>query len=145
VGLVARILTAYREADKALKASTSMALLPALSDARQQLDGLVYPGFVSATGLAQLRHLPRYLGGISARIPKLVDNPGRDRVWMNEVQAATARFTDAGGTIPLLADSPANLARARWLLEELRISLFAQELKAAEPVSLQRIHRVLAG
>ncbi|HYI34744.1 MAG TPA: ATP-dependent RNA helicase HrpA, partial [Glaciibacter sp.] len=47
VGLVARILTAYREADKALKASTSMALLPALSDARQQLDGLVYPGFVS--------------------------------------------------------------------------------------------------
>lgn len=145
VGLVARTLAAHREADKALKASTSLALLPALSDARQQLDGLVYPGFVSATGLAQLRHLPRYLGGISARIPKLVDNPGRDRVWMNEVQAATARFTDAGGTIPLPADAPAHLVRARWLLEELRISLFAQELKAAEPVSLQRIQRVLAG
>jgi ATP-dependent helicase HrpA len=145
VGLVARILAAHRESDKSLKASTSMALLPALSDARQQLDGLVYMGFVSATGLAQLRHLPRYLGGISARIPKLVDNPGRDRVWMNEVQAATARFTDAGGTIPLPADAPAQLVRARWLLEELRISLFAQELKAAEPVSLQRIQRVLAG
>ena len=61
-GLVARILTASRAADKLLKASTSMALLPALSDARQQLEGLVYPGFVSATGLTQLRHLPRYLG-----------------------------------------------------------------------------------
>lgn len=145
VGLVARILTAYRAADKTLKGSTSLALLPALSDARQQLDGLVFSGFVSATGLPQLRHLPRYLGGISARIPKLVDNPGRDRVWMNEVQAATTRFTDAGGTIPLAASAPANLVRARWLLEELRISLFAQELKAAEPVSLQRIQRVLAG
>jgi ATP-dependent helicase HrpA len=144
VGLVARILVASRAADKALKASTSMALLPALSDARMQLAGLVHPGFVSATGLAQLRHVPRYLGGITARIGKLVDNPGRDRVWMNEVQAATAAFTAAGGVIPLAPQTPAHLVRARWMLEELRISLFAQELKAAESVSLQRIQKVLA-
>ena len=145
VGLVARILTASRAAEKALKAATSMALLAPLGDARAQLDGLVYPGFVSATGLSQLRHLPRYLGGISARIQKLQDNPGRDRVWMNEVQSALAKFTDAGGTIPLAADAPANLVRARWMIEELRISLFAQELKAAESVSLQRIQKALAG
>lgn len=145
VGLVARILTASRVADKALKAATSMALLPGISDARQQLAALVYPGFVSETGLAQLRHLPRYLGGISARIPKLVDNPSRDRVWMNETQAATTRFENAGGTMPLQADAAAPVARARWMIEELRISLFAQELKAAESVSLQRIQKVLAG
>ncbi|TFD85051.1 ATP-dependent RNA helicase HrpA [Cryobacterium psychrotolerans] len=145
VGLVARVLAASRAADKLLKASTSMALLPALSDARQQLEGLVYPGFVSATGLAQLRHLPRYLAGITARITKLIDNPSRDRVWMNEVQAATARFTDAGGAIPLPPSAPAHLVRVRWMIEELRISLFAQELKAAESVSLQRIQKVLAG
>jgi ATP-dependent helicase HrpA len=145
VGLVARILAASRAADKALKASTSMALLPALSDAREQLAGLVYPGFVSDTGLTQLRHLPRYLAGITARIEKLADNPGRDRVWMNEVQAATAKYTNAGGTIPLAPHAPANLVRARWMLEELRISLFAQELRAAETVSLQRIQKVLAG
>ncbi|WP_104162617.1 ATP-dependent RNA helicase HrpA [Cryobacterium sp. N22] len=143
VGLVARILTASRAADKALKASTSMALLAALTDAREQLNGLVYPGFVSATGLAQLRHLPRYLGGISARIDKLLDNPNRDRVWMNEVQSATARFADAGGRIPLPAEAAPNLVRARWMIEELRISLFAQELRAAESVSLQRIQKVL--
>jgi ATP-dependent helicase HrpA len=145
VGLVARILAASRAADKALKASTSMALLPALSDAREQLAGLVYPGFVSGTGLTRLRHLPRYLGGITARIAKLVDNPSRDRVWMNEVQAATARFENAGGRIPLPADAPPSLVRARWMIEELRISLFAQELRAAETVSLQRIQKVLAG
>ncbi|MBG6213375.1 ATP-dependent helicase HrpA [Cryobacterium sp. CAN_C3] len=145
VGLVARILTASRTADKALKAATSMALLPGISDARQQLTALVYPGFVSATGLAQLRHLPRYLGGVSARVPKLVDNPSRDRVWMNETQAATTRFENAGGTMPLQADAAAPVVRARWMIEELRISLFAQELKAAESVSLQRIQKVLAG
>ncbi|NYJ18341.1 ATP-dependent helicase HrpA [Leifsonia psychrotolerans] len=144
VGLVARILTASRVADKALKAATSMALLPAISDAREQLTGLVYPGFVSATGLAQLRHLPRYLGGITARVGKLAENPGRDRVWMNEVQAATAKFATAGGTIPLPATAAPNLVRARWMIEELRISLFAQELKAAESVSLQRIQKVLS-
>ncbi|MEC5184012.1 ATP-dependent helicase HrpA [Cryobacterium sp. MP_3.1] len=144
VGLVARVLTASRAADKALKASTSMALLAALTDAREQLNGLVYPGFVSATGLAQLRHLPRYLGGITARIDKLLDNPNRDRVWMNEVQSATAKFTDAGGRIPLPETAAPNLVRARWMIEELRISLFAQELRAAESVSLQRIHKVLA-
>ncbi|PXA68400.1 ATP-dependent RNA helicase HrpA [Cryobacterium arcticum] len=144
VGLVARVLTASRAADKALKASTSMALLAALTDAREQLNGLVYPGFVSATGLAQLRHVPRYLGGITARIEKLLDNPNRDRVWMNEVQAATVKFTDAGGRIPLPADAAPNLVRARWMIEELRISLFAQELRAAESVSLQRIQKVLA-
>ncbi len=145
VGLVARILTASRVAEKALKASTSMALLAPLGDARAQLDGLVYPGFVSATGLSQLRHVPRYLAGITARIQKLLDNPNRDRVWMNEVQAALAKFTDAGGTIPLAADAPANLVRARWMIEELRISLFAQELKAAESVSMQRIQKALVG
>ena len=145
VGLVARILTASRAADKALKAATSMALLPGISDARQQLTALVYPGFVSETGLTQLRHLPRYLGGISARVPKLVDNPSRDRVWMNETQAATTRFENAGGTMPVKADATAPVLRARWMIEELRISLFAQELKAAESVSLQRIQKVLAG
>ncbi|TDW29369.1 DUF3418 domain-containing protein [Cryobacterium psychrophilum] len=145
VGLVARILAASRTADKALKAATSMALLPGISDGRGQLAALVYPGFVSQTGLAQLRHLPRYLGGISARIPKLVDNPGRDRVWMNEAQAATTRFEKAGGAMPLAPDAAAHLVRARWMIEELRISLFAQELRAAESVSLQRIQKVLAG
>ena len=145
VSLVARILATARAADKALKASTSMALLPALTDARAQLAGLVFPGFVRATGLVQLRHLPRYLAGITARIVKLGDNPSRDRVWMNESQAATGRFETAGGTIPLQPNSAVNLVRARWLIEELRISLFAQELKAAEPVSLQRIHKALTG
>ncbi|MFF2272502.1 ATP-dependent RNA helicase HrpA [Agromyces sp. NPDC058136] len=145
VSLVASALVALRNAEKAVKSATSLALLPALGDARAQLDGLVFTGFVSRTGLERLRHVPRYLEGVTMRVAKLEQNPGRDRVWMNEVQAALGRFADAGGTIPLAPDAPAHLVRARWLIEELRISLFAQELRAAESVSLQRITKVLAG
>ena len=62
---------------------------------------------------------------------------------MTEVQTATARYELAGGRLPLAPHSSPALVRARWLLEELRISLFAQHLGTAEPVSLQRIVRVL--
>jgi ATP-dependent helicase HrpA len=145
VSLVSRILSAARAADKALSSATNMTLLAALTDAREQLSGLVHNGFVSATGLEQLRHLPRYLAGITWRIERLPDNPARDRVWMTEVQTATARFADAGGRIPLAPNSPPSVVHARWMLEELRVSLFAQQLGTAETVSLQRIQKVLSG
>lgn len=145
VKTVTTILTTARGVEKALKASTSMALLPALTDAREQLSGLVYPGFVSATGIERLRHLPRYLGAITERFGKIGENVGRDRVWLNEVQAAQELYRAAGGVVPLPAHAPENLARARWMIEELRVSFFAQGLGTAESVSLQRIRKVLAG
>ncbi|MCU1569478.1 MAG: ATP-dependent helicase HrpA [Naasia sp.] len=144
VALLARILPAAREAEAAVKAATSMALLPALTDARAQLAALVHPGFVSATGLPQLGRLPVYLAGVTHRIAKLRENPNRDRVWMNEVQTATERYLAAGGTLPLQPDADPRLAAVRWMLEELRISLFAQPLGAQGPISAQRITRALA-
>ncbi|PPF77838.1 ATP-dependent RNA helicase HrpA [Rathayibacter rathayi] len=141
VKTVTTILTTARGVEKALKASTSMALLPALTDAREQLSGLVYPGFVSATGVERLRHLPRYLAAITERFGKIAENVGRDRVWLNEVRAAQELYRSAGGVLPLPAHD--RLARARWLLEELRVSLFAQSLGTAESASLQRIRKVL--
>ncbi|NQX11008.1 ATP-dependent RNA helicase HrpA [Microbacteriaceae bacterium VKM Ac-2855] len=145
VKTITTIIVASRTVEKTLKASSSMALLPALSDAKEQLGGLVYPGFVSATGLDRLRHLPRYLGGITERFGKIGENLGRDRVWMNEVQAALEVYRTAGGSLPLPSHAPAAIERARWLIEELRISFFAQSLGTAESVSLQRIRKVLAG
>ena len=144
VGLLANILAASREAEKAIKSASSLALLSPLADAREQLDALIFPGFVSATGLPQLRRLPVYVAGISHRVGKVAENLGRDRVWMGEVQAATENYRSAGGTIPVEADAPAHLVRARWLIEELRLSLFAQHLGTAEPVSLPRIQKTLA-
>jgi ATP-dependent helicase HrpA len=144
VTAVTSILSAARDAERALKGATSMALLPALTDAREQLSALLPSGFVSATGLERLRHVVRYVRGITARISKLPTDVARDRVWMNDVAAATARYTAAGGTLPLRPDAPEHVVRARWLLEEYRISLFAQHLGTAETVSLQRITKALA-
>lgn len=145
VGLVARILRLAREADKAISKAASLALMSPLADARAQLEALVPAGFVSATGLDRLRHLPRYLEGIALRVRKLQGDPGRDRRFMTEYEGALATFERAGGTIPLAPDPGERIVRARWLLEELRIGLFAQELRAAEPVSPQRIAKALAG
>ncbi|MDR6971200.1 ATP-dependent RNA helicase HrpA [Leifsonia shinshuensis] len=148
VALVTRILTAARAAEKAISSVTALTYLPALNDAKGQLAGLVWadpkgPGFVSATGLEQLRHLPRYLAGISQRMQALPTNPGRDRAWQTQVETAVALYTDAGGRIPLAPGSPPPIVHARWMLEEFRVSLFAQSLGTAETVSLPRIRKVL--
>jgi ATP-dependent helicase HrpA len=145
VSLVSTILIAAREVEKAITAASSVALLSPLADTREQLGDLVSAGFVSATGLAQLRRLPVYLKGILHRLGTLADNVGRDRVWMSEVRTATERYREAGGTLPLTPDATPRIRRARWLLEELRLSLFAQQLGTSEAVSLQRIVKALAG
>ncbi len=143
VSLLAATIAAGREADQAITAATSMSLLGPLTDARAQLDALVFPGFVAATGLTRLPRLPVYLRGISYRVGKLSENPGRDRVWMTDVHTAIERYTAAGGTLPAATDAPDRLVQARWMLEELRLSLFAQPLGAVGPVSLQRITKLL--
>ncbi|GAB2468114.1 ATP-dependent helicase HrpA [Conyzicola lurida] len=145
VAQVSAILLAARAAEKLISQTSSMALLSPLSDAREQVGDLVYPGFVAATGTAQLRRLPVYLAALSHRITRLAENLGRDRAWLLEVQEATQRYISAGGDLPLPVDAPEHLRHARWMLEELRVSLFAQHLPTAEPVSLQRITKVLAG
>jgi ATP-dependent helicase HrpA len=138
-------MVSWRAADKALKDATGMAVIAQVADARAQLDALVGPGFVGQTGLARLQHLPRYIAGIRARAEKLSDNPHRDRAWMAEIQAATERYTAAGGTIPIDPHGPEKLVHARWMLEEFRVSLFATQLGTSESVSMQRITKVLAG
>ena len=108
-----------------------------------QRQALVYRGFVSTTGTARLAHLPRYLQAALERVRQLGENPGRDRQRMTEYERSLAAFTQAGGTIPLPTDASASLHHARWLLEELRVSLWAQQLGTAEPVSAQRIAKAL--
>ena len=144
VGLTSSVLSAARDAEKAISTASNIALIAPLADVREQLDALVFPGFVARTGLAQLRRVPVYLAGIRHRVEKLAENLGRDRVWMSEVQTATARYRAAGGELPPHPDAPPALVHARWLLEELRLSLFAQHLGTTEPVSLPRITKLLA-
>ncbi|MFE5407888.1 ATP-dependent RNA helicase HrpA [Microbacterium sp. NPDC056569] len=143
VSLTARILTGARDVERSMRDANSLTLLGALNDVKGQLAGLVFPGFVSRTGTARLAHLPRYLRGALDRVLALADNPGRDRQRMTEFERAATVFAEAGGAIPTADDAPSPLVHARWLLEEYRVSLFAQSLGTAEPVSLQRIQKSL--
>ena len=143
ISLTARVLDGARAARKSIDSAKSIQVLGQVADAAKQLDGLVYDGFVSRTGLTQLERLPVYLEGVVLRMRGLTEQPGRDRAWQNDIDRAQAVFADAGGTIPLPADAPDRLLRARWQLEELRISLFAQHLRTAEPISLQRFQKML--
>lgn len=144
VALVSRILVAAREADRAISTASSLQLMSALADARSQLEALVPSGFVSATGLERLRHLPRYLEAITVRVRRMQENPGRDRQWLTEFDQARSAYEKAGGTVPIDPEADPTLVRVRWLLEELRVGLFAQELRTAETVSVKRIVKALA-
>ncbi len=143
IALTARVLEAARQARKAIDQAKSLQVLSQVSDAATQLDGLVFDGFVSRTGVARLTRLPVYLDAIRHRMQQLTAQPGRDRAWQNEVDQALRLFGEAGGQIPLPADAPRHVEQARWLIEELRVSLFAQHLRTAEPASLQRVQKAL--
>ena len=150
IALTAKVLNDARLANKAIDGAKSLHVLGQVTDAKSQLNGLVYAsqnggGFVSHAGLDRLERLPVYLQAILVRMKALTEHPGRDRAWQNDIDRALAMFADAGGQIPLPPDAPEHLVRARWLIEELRVSLFAQQLRTAEPVSLQRVQKVLAG
>jgi ATP-dependent helicase HrpA len=96
----------------------------------------VHPGFLTATGREQLLHLPRYLEAIDRRLDKLVRDPHRDRALMARVALAEQALErlQARRTGP-------EVAQLRWLVEELRVSLFAQSLGTPRPVSEQRVMR----
>ncbi len=145
VSLVARILTKSREVERGIKSQNSLALLGPLNDIRTQLSGLLHPGFISAAGAERLTHFPRYLEAMVDRLKTLASEPGKDRARMTEYERIAKAFEDAGGTIPLPADAPPPLVEVRWLLEEYRVSVFAQRLGTAQPVSPQRIMKALSG
>jgi ATP-dependent helicase HrpA len=143
VALITKVLTAAREVDRAITAASSLAFMGPLTDSRGQLQALVHPGFAGLAGLAHLRRMPVYLAGIQHRVARLADNPGRDRAWQTEVEQAVNLYLDAGGSLPLTPGTPARLVAVRWMIEELRLSLFAQHLGAAGPVSVPRIRKAL--
>ncbi len=106
---------------------------PAHLDMKEQLSHLVYPGFISDTGLVRLKHYPRYLKTMIARIEKL-PNP-RDAQLLAELSERWQRYLRLGRKNP-------EFDEYRWMVEELRVSLFAQELRTPMPVSGKRLDKL---
>lgn len=144
VATVARIMRGVRDVDVAISEASSANLIAPLSEVRDQVGALVYPGFVAVTDTAHLRRIPVYLAAAAQRVARLREDPGRDRHASVDVTAAVDAYRKAGGSIPATADQAAGLTKVRWMLEELRVSAFAQKLGTDGPVSLTRVNKALA-
>jgi ATP-dependent helicase HrpA len=136
--LLATIVQEAAAAQKKLGGARSHAA--ACADIEQQLGRLFSRGFVTATPAAQLAHYPRYLKAIAARLDKLKAEPARDAQRMAEIAALQTPFLRELAARKGKADP--RLEEFRWLLEELRVSLFAQELRTPMPVSVKRLQKV---
>jgi ATP-dependent helicase HrpA len=115
------------------------AVAPALADMLAQFAGLIYPGFVSATGARRLPDLSRYLRAIVRRLDKLAGEQARDAERMAAVHRAARAYEARLQELPPEARSRSDVQAVRWLIEELRVSLFAQILGTPVPVSEKRI------
>ncbi|MBI0327890.1 ATP-dependent RNA helicase HrpA [Burkholderia plantarii] len=136
--LVGQILTEYVGLAKKLAQAKSFGA--AHADMVAQLGALVGKRFVIDTPYPQLAHFPRYLKGIALRIDKLKADPARDARQLAELAPLAQHYQRALSQRGGAADG--RLTEFRWLLEELRISLFAQELRTPMPVSVKRLHKV---
>ncbi|WP_290901225.1 ATP-dependent RNA helicase HrpA [Aquabacterium sp.] len=138
--LAGTVLTEYAAATRKLKDAKPPK--DVAEDIAAQLQRLMPKRFVASTPYAQLQHFPRYLKGITLRLDKLKGDPARDAQRLTELkpldQRHTRRLAELKGT------HDARLDEFRWLLEELRISLFAQELRTPQPVSVKRLEKTWA-
>ncbi len=138
-------LVAAHDVDRRLSGRAELVLLPALSDMRTQWHRLVFPGFVVNAGPASLRHYPRYFAAMAERLDKLAADPGRDRVLMASMSGVQAAYQAAVDSLPDHSGASDSLREVRWMLEELRVSIWAQHLRTPRPVSVQRLERALRG
>ncbi len=143
---VGQVLEAAHEAEARLQGAVRPApvLEAAFADAREQLAALIYRGFVSETGLARLPDLARYLRAIRRRLDTAAEDPRRDAERMAAVHRVTDAYGRAVEQLPPARRSGADVRAVGWMIEELRVSLFAQVLGTSGPVSEKRIQAALA-
>ncbi|MBL0919349.1 MAG: ATP-dependent RNA helicase HrpA [Hydrogenophaga sp.] len=134
------VLTEFAAAQRKLKDAKPPA--DVATDIAQQLQRLVGKRFLTDTPYAQLQHLPRYLKAVQLRLDKLRADPARDATRLAELRPQEQRFWRLVAERKGVQD--ARLQELRWLLEELRVSFFAQELRTPQPVSLKRLDKAWA-
>ncbi|MGH3242077.1 MAG: ATP-dependent RNA helicase HrpA [Spirillospora sp.] len=144
VAIVERVLAEAHEVDRRVRGTASLTLVPALTDIRARLAALIHPGFVTATGWARLPDLPRYLRALQVRLDKLPENPGRDRLLSGQVDVLAQEYEQALRRLHPSRREDESATQIRWMLEELRVSLFAQQLGTRFPVSDKRIRKAMA-
>lgn len=139
--LVLRILQQQHELKKRLKGRIDLSVAFALTDIKNQLQTLIYPGFVRNTPYQWLEQYPRYLTAIAQRLDKVGSQAQRDKVWTLELQGYQEQLNKRAAQHQAEGKHDPELTLYRWMLEEYRVSLFAQQLGTQMPVSDKRLKK----
>ncbi|HDY84785.1 MAG TPA: DUF3418 domain-containing protein, partial [Methylophaga sp.] len=133
---IAHPLTEYHAIAKRLSGKMPLTAINAVKDIREQLNHLLYQGFVHNTADEALKRLPAYFQAIGQRLDKLTSDPTRDKQWTIDIAPHWQRYLNNVGK-----RNSDEFELYRWMLEEYRISLFAQGIKTAYPISAKRLEK----
>ncbi|MEK6169618.1 ATP-dependent RNA helicase HrpA [Vibrio cholerae] len=136
---VETILTTAYNINKRLKGKVDFTMAFALSDVKAQIEGLIFSGFATECGWKRLPDILRYMRAIERRMEKLLVDPNKDRLHMLKIESVANKYKELLNKIPKGMAIPDNVREIRWMLEELRVSYFAQQLGTPYPVSDKRI------
>ncbi|GAB3355341.1 ATP-dependent RNA helicase HrpA [Modestobacter lapidis] len=143
---VETVLTEAREVAVAIGAAPARRVPDAaIADLRRQMGGLLHRGFVTDAGRRRLPDVVRYLKAMAYRLEKLPANAARDALWMAQVTAVTEEYEQLRARVPATGAPGDPVARVRWMVEELRVGLFAQGIGTSRPVSEQRVYKAIDG
>lgn len=143
VGQVEKLLTAAHDVRRALPGKPGPALEPAVRDIKAQFARLLPPGFVARAGERRLKDLTRYVTAIARRLDNLPRDVDADTGRMIRVHAVEQAFGELVRALPSARTQQPDVHDIAWFIEELRVSLWAQQLGTARPVSEQRIYRAI--
>ena len=140
---VEQILTLTHQLNQRLKGKMDFTMAFALSDMKSQISGLIYQGFVQKSGYARLPDLLRYLQAIDKRMDKLAQDVNRDRAAMLRVEQVQQAYQQLLAKLPKSKPISDEVAEIRYMIEELRVSLFAQQLGTKYQVSEKRVLAII--
>lgn len=140
---VEELLTTAFNINKRLKGRVDLTMAFALSDIKAQLEGLIFKGFATECGWKRLPDILRYMRAIERRLEKLPIDPNKDRVHILKVESMVNEYKELLNKIPKGQPIPENVKEIRWMIEELRVSYFAQQLGTPYPISDKRIRNAI--
>ena len=141
--VAALVLELATEVRMRLPAITSPKLADLVRDVTAQVDALLPDGFITLAGVDRMPDLVRYLRAVVRRLDTAPEDTGRDRLRQSQIEAVTAEWRDTLSALhPAERETPA-AHEVRWMIEELRVNLFAQNLGTRTPISDKRIHKAL--
>ncbi|HEY4420510.1 MAG TPA: ATP-dependent RNA helicase HrpA [Pseudonocardia sp.] len=137
------VLTVWHRVQAQLADLRAPVLAAAVADITAQVNALVGPGFATAAGASRLADVARYLEAAERRIEKLRADPARDAAWTAEVRVVADEYEAELSALPPGVEPSPQLREIRWLIEELRVGLYAHPMRTRYPVSIKRIQKAI--